>query len=226
MKRHIIFDLDGTLVDSALVCVEILNEMLAERGSPVRIRHDEAKPYLSLGGATMVKALLGPACGNPDQDIIEFRDRYTVRPTPGESVFKGVRDGLAMLHRQGFSLSICSNKPQHLCEKVLRELDLAHLFNVVVGTRRGVSPKPAPDLMDITLDAIGISVEQCIFVGDSDLDHEVALACGIPFYFATYGYAEKDWHAADAIRFDCFSDLVTLLSPPVAAMESETASAQ
>lgn len=211
MSECIVFDLDGTLVDSALVCVDILNGMLADRGSLRKIHPAHAKPYLSLGGPRMVEALLAEACGDPQVEIVEFRRRYADLPTPTASLFADVRDGLHTLAAAGYRLAICSNKPQHLCEKVLADLGLAALFEVVVGMREGYRPKPASDLLDLTLLNLRRPAEACIYVGDSEVDHELATTAGIPFRFVTYGYAEPGWTVEPLIRHDRFRDVVAAI---------------
>lgn len=211
MSECIIFDLDGTLVDSAFVCVEILNGMLAERGSVRTIHPAHAKPYFSLGGTRMVSALLAEDCGDPEVEIVEFRRRYADRPTPPASLFAGVGEGLEALATAGYRLAICSNKPQLLCDKVLADLHLAGLFEVAVGGRQGYHAKPARDLLDLTLLGLRVPADACAFVGDSDVDHAVAVAAGMPFHFVTYGYAEPGWSADSLIRHDSFGEVVAAI---------------
>lgn len=209
MTACVIFDLDGTLVDSAFVCVDILNDMLADRGSARTIHPAHAKPWFSLGGARMVAALLAEECGDPDVEIVEFRRRYAERPTPAASLFPGVREGLHALADAGKRLAICSNKPQHLCDKVLADLNLTPFFEIVVGARAGYRAKPATDLLDLTLLTLRRPADDCLYVGDSEVDHAVAAAAEMPFRFMTYGYAEPGWTAAAMTRHDTFAALVT-----------------
>jgi phosphoglycolate phosphatase len=204
MIRQLIFDLDGTLVDSCSICVQILSDMLADRGSEHTIDPIAARPWMSIGGAKMVAALLGPACGDPDRDIDEFRARYQQLTTPPETLFTGVKDGLASLHAAGFILSICSNKPQNLCEKVLADTGLASLFDVVVGLRPELRRKPAPDMLQATLRELNATVAECLYIGDSEIDHQVANEAGLPFVFMSYGYAEPRFTYQQADSFDCF----------------------
>jgi phosphoglycolate phosphatase len=209
--QTIVFDLDGTLVDSAFVCVDILNGMLADRGSVRKIHPAHAKPYFSLGGPRMVKALLAEECGDPDVEIVEFRSRYADLPTPTASLFAGVRDGLHALSAAGHRLAICSNKPQPLCDKVLTDLHLAQLFEVIVGARAGYRPKPATDLLDLALLSLRVPADAALYVGDSEIDHELAGAAGIPFHFVTYGYVDPAWTGQPDMRHDRFADVVTAI---------------
>lgn len=208
VRNCIIFDLDGTLVDSNAICVGILQEMLDERGSIRRIDLSESARYMSLGGERLVSALLGQECGNPAAELAEFRDRYARTLTPEQSLFTGVRNGLERLRSARLELAICSNKPVSLCAKVLEDTGLAPLFGVVVGGQAGMRPKPAPDLLDATLSQLCAPADQCIFVGDSELDHAVASDAEIPFCFMRYGYAEPDWEPDHGESFDSFPNLV------------------
>jgi phosphoglycolate phosphatase len=212
VKPQIIFDLDGTLVDSCAICVDILQTMLLDRGSNHQIDPDFARPYMSHGGQAMVSALLGPACVDAAEDLAEFRTRYGQTPTPMTALFPGVAEALAKLHAAGYTLSICSNKPQNLCDQVLRDTGLADLFTVVVGGQSDLRPKPAPDLVEHTLHLLGADIGDCVFIGDSELDHQVATSLGMLFKFVTYGYATQGWHPDDSDCFDCFPTLFDALA--------------
>ena len=212
MIRQLIFDLDGTLVDSCSICVQILSAMLQDRGSDHCIDLEGARPWMSMGGTSMVAALLGPARLDPEQDIAEFRARYRETTTPPEALFDGVAAGLTHFRDSGFTLSICSNKPQGLCEKVLEDTGLAPYFRVVVGGQPGLLPKPAPDLLTAVSERLGCTPDQCVYVGDSDLDHDVARAAGMAFCFMTYGYAEPFWAPEAGESFDCFPSLTTAIA--------------
>ncbi|WP_324740327.1 HAD hydrolase-like protein [Tsuneonella sp. CC-YZS046] len=207
MTRHLIFDLDGTLVDSCAICVDILNEMLRSRGVDHAIDPRFARSYMSQGGQMMVAALLGPACGDPAEDLADFRNRYARMKTPATALFPLVADSLRKLQGMGFILSICSNKPQNLCEQVLRDTGIDDLFAIVVGGRPDLQPKPATDLLEYAMKRLGAAPGECMYVGDSELDYQVAAMLRVPFKFLTYGYAADGWRPADSDCFDCFGAL-------------------
>jgi phosphoglycolate phosphatase len=212
VTQAIIFDLDGTLIDSCGVCVAILEGMIAERDCQVRIDPLFARSFMSRGGEAMVAALLGDACRDPAADLAEFRERYRFTQTPVSALYTGVKQGLQYLHGLGIRLAICSNKPQVLCEKVLVDTGIAGLFCIMVGGVPDLRPKPAPDLMDKTLAGLGLSAQHCAYVGDSEVDHAVARSADMPFYFLTHGYADPDWRANDCPSFDAFPELVACLA--------------
>lgn len=212
MRKHLIFDLDGTLLDSNAVCVAILQQMLDERGAGRSIDASRSAAYMSVGGTQMVSALLAEACIDPVADLAEFRARYAGWNTPVDSLFHGVADGLHRLRESGHLLAICSNKPENLCKKVLADTGIDHLFEVVVGTGEGLRPKPAPDLLDATLRRARINAYDCVFIGDSELDYEVSTTMGMPFMFMSYGYAPQGWAPESGSTFSCFVDFVDHLA--------------
>lgn len=207
MRGDVIFDLDGTLVDSCGVCVEILTGMLRDRGSTHTIDPAGARFLMSHGGARMVSELLGPSCRDPEQELQEFRRRYRDYRTPPEALFPGVFAGLTRMRDAGFRLSICSNKPQDLCESTTQQTGIAHFFDKIVGGAEGRAPKPAPDLLELVMQGVGARRESCIFVGDSELDYAIARDAGLPFVLMTYGYAEPGWRPDDGQCYDEFLDM-------------------
>jgi phosphoglycolate phosphatase len=218
-RRHVLFDLDGTLVDSNAACIAILQDMLAERGSTRRIDPASGRRLMSYGGIRMVTGLLAEECGDAGAELAEFRARYLVWTTGAETLYDGVLPGVQHLTRAGFTLAVCSNKPQALCEKVLADTGLDTFITATVGSVPGRAPKPAPDALDAVLGLLARDAAECIFVGDSELDYRVARDADMPFAFMTYGYAEPDWHPAAAHdwhdaageNFDHFDHLVAAL---------------
>lgn len=211
---HIIFDLDGTLVDSAPLCAEIINELLVERGSARQVAASEARDYLTKGGAQLMTALLDSEPGDVESDLAEFRARYVARQTPVDCLFPGVATGVTALSRLGVRMAICSNKPQALCDKIVSDLGLAPHFSAVVGSVPGVPLKPAPDLALAALAGLGAAPGDCLFVGDSEVDRQTASNAGIPFVFVSYGYAEPDFLFDGLARFDRFEEVVRFASGP------------
>lgn len=208
----LVFDLDGTLVDSAAVLVSVVNEMLAERGSARVVTVADARPLLSHGGPALVSGLMGDECVDVVREVADFRERYANRIAPAESLYDGVRAGLGELVDHGFTLAICSNKPEYLCEKVLSDLGLAHLFSAIVGSVPGRQPKPAPELMELVLQRLDADRSRAILIGDSEVDHALAANTGVPFLFVNYGYAAEDWNPSTLDQFSRFADVVGWLT--------------
>jgi phosphoglycolate phosphatase len=210
--RHAVFDLDGTLIDSAPAITTILNAMLAERGlESAALSTEVVRPFVTAGGRAMVEGLLGDVWGDADASLAEFRARYAQAPTARESLYPGAEAALAELARRGVHLAVFSNKPQHLCEKVLGEVGLSGLFSAIVGSGPGAPHKPDPTGLRLALSRCGGTAERACYVGDTELDQETARRCGTQMVMVAWGYGDPDPRAPApplARRFDEVPDLV------------------
>jgi phosphoglycolate phosphatase len=208
---HAIFDLDGTLIDSACVFADVVNIMLAQRGGAGRVTVEMARRTVSLGGPGMVTTLLGDRCGEAGAEIARFRELYAAIPTPRSSLYPEVEVGLRGLAEVGIRLSICSNKPQALCEKVLRDLELIDLFDSVVGFEVGEPAKPHSAPFDKALRLAGGVRRNSCLVGDDTADYELARNVGVPFVHAAYGYGPQAARFDGALRAENFEQVRQLV---------------
>jgi phosphoglycolate phosphatase len=201
----VVFDLDGTLVDSVPLITSLLNGMLADRGETARLSEAEVRPHVTGGGPATMEALLRGRCGDTASALAEFRARYAQTPTPMDSVYPGARDALETLAGAGFGLAVCSNKSQALCDKVLGDVGLGDLFAAIVGTGPGAPLKPDPTSYALAVSRSGGRLEASCLVGDSDVDLLLARRAGVPVVFVTWGYgetADRTLATAIADRFD------------------------
>ena len=215
-RRHIIFDLDGTLIDSVRLTCAIIDTMLAERGAAHRADPARARAMDAVGGEAMIAAVMGSYCHDPAADIAEFRARHAMAATPPDLAFAGVADTLATLGRAGLAMAICSNKPQPLCENILHDLGLAPHFSVIIGSRPGLPRKPAPDAALLALAGLQAGAAQALYVGDSVVDARTAAAAGLPLALAGWGYGIDNAraHAPHAPVFASIADLAAHLTGP------------
>lgn len=186
--RHILFDLDGTLIDSVRLTCAIIEQMLADRGVRFTADRATARAMDAIGGEAMIAAVMGPHCLDPKQEIAEFRARHAVAETPADLAFPGVAEALAALAADGVAMAICSNKPQHLCEKILADLALARHFVAIIGARPDLPRKPAPNAARLALTALGAEPEHALYVGDSPVDVATAQAAGVRLALIAWGY--------------------------------------
>lgn len=190
--KHIIFDLDGTLIDSARLTGQIIDEMLVDRG--IRSVADRAmiRKMDAIGGEAMIAAVMGQHTQDPAADIAEFRARHRAANTPSDLSFPGVAETLAWLVQAGCGLAVCSNKPQYLCDKILGDLGLDQHFCAIIGSHPSRPKKPAPDAAMLALAKLNASAENTIYCGDSQIDLATAQAAGLSMVLVRWGYGAAE----------------------------------
>jgi phosphoglycolate phosphatase len=183
----VLFDLDGTLLDSAPLVGRILNGMReSQRLAPLSL--NSYRQWISLGAADLVGNAMEAEARSVATLVQEFRRRYLELPTPMNTLFPGVTETVAALAASGIRLGICSNKPEHLCRKVLLETGMSDYFGSVVGGDTVSQPKPHRQPLDHALKVLGATAPSAILVGDSTVDQRAAHAAQLPFVFFTGGY--------------------------------------
>ncbi|MGN7292361.1 HAD family hydrolase [Rhizobium sp. SAFR-030] len=204
----IIFDLDGTIIDSAPVIATILNGMRNERemnNLPLHFYRELS----SQGGIPLVSRALEIDPSVAASSLQRFRETYASMPTPRDSLYPSARETLTRLKDDlGCSLAICSNKPERLCLKVLNETGIFHLFDGVVGGDTAGISKPDRRPVDLALSKCGTSADMPYFVGDSVIDQRAAKNAGIPFIYFAGGYDDT---IDDAPVFKTISHLEELV---------------
>lgn len=185
--RGIIWDLDGTLVDSGPAVSLILNDLRVGLGRSA-LPQSNYYEWISLGGKDLVVSALNICEEDSDIYLSKFRERYLEVCTPPDTVYPNVAFTLACLKRRGIRLSICTNKPRRFVDKVLRETALAGYFNYVLAGDDLSTRKPAIENVNRCLDAMNTQPEVTLFVGDSTVDQESARNAGVPFAFFSEGY--------------------------------------
>lgn len=209
MRKYstVVYDLDGTLVDSAPCVTALLNELRMERSLPP-LAQSAYTPWLSIGGATMVAAALGISEANAQPLLHEFRAKYFQRPTPPDSVYPEVHTILQQLQRAGIGLALCTNKPRLLVEKVLAETGLTRFFTTICTGDDLPTRKPHPDNLLSCMRAVRSHCGNTLMVGDSRVDQRVAQACKTDFAFFTGGYNDGVEHGACVIKIANHTDVM------------------
>jgi phosphoglycolate phosphatase len=186
--RSIIFDLDGTLIDSARLTGAIIDQMLRARGAAQDADRALIRAMDAVGGAEMIAAVMGEHSVDPAAEIEEFRAIHRAIAVPGDLAFPGVAATLGRLRDAGVGLAICSNKPQVLCDRILGELGLADHFAVIVGSAPDRPRKPAPETALLTLEGLGAAACETLYCGDSAIDVETAQGAGLAVVLVRWGY--------------------------------------
>jgi phosphoglycolate phosphatase len=220
----LIFDLDGTLVDTAPDILGALNVVLARIGRRPVTRAD-LRHLVGHGAHTMVREALVVTGGllDPKQstqlvnDCIDYyRDHIADESRP----FPGVVETLERFRREGARLGVLTNKPEELTEPLLDALDLRRYFDVVHGAGRFSYSKPDARVFHHVVDELGGSGTGAIMIGDSTTDYMTARAAEVPVILVTYGYTPDpvETLGADAITDD-FARLPPLVSQILAGGE-------
>lgn len=201
--RAILFDLDGTLLDTAPDMVGALNALRVENQCPA-LPYDTVRPLVSHGAARLVKL------GFPDSDPAAFAllqrrflELYRADVSAHTRLFSGMERVLATLRDRGLRLGVVTNKPAWLTEPLLGQLDLARWFACVVSGDTVSERKPHPMPLLHAAALAGIDAGLCLYVGDAERDIQAGHAAGMRALVATYGYIEpgEDWRAWNADGF-------------------------
>ncbi|MQT11238.1 phosphoglycolate phosphatase [Segnochrobactrum spirostomi] len=195
MSRVIAFDLDGTLVETAPDLAATLNLVLAEEGlAPI----DEAGVRSMVGRGARVLIARGLAAR--DHSVSEARleelfqsylVHYEARIDALSHPFPGVADSLDRFAEAGWTLAVCTNKPEKLSKLLLGKLGLADRFSVIAGPDTFGVSKPDPQHILRTVEAAGGTASHAVMVGDSHADVAAAKAAGVPVIGVTFGYTDQ-----------------------------------
>lgn len=189
----VLFDLDGTLVDSAADLQATLNRLLPEYGLPP-LGLDQVKSMIGDGVAKLVErafAATGGDMTSVDAAARRFLALYEGHAAGLTKAYPGVRDTLSALHASGIVLGVVTNKPLAATQEILTALDLAPFFSVVVGGDSAPRRKPHPDPVLKALADAKLDPADAIMVGDNYHDVEAAHAAGVQAIIVTYGYSHK-----------------------------------
>jgi len=190
--RVVLFDLDGTLLDTAPDMVGALNALRGEEGL-APLPYETVRAAVSHGAARVVKM------GFPDADLESaaalqrrFRDIYRGALSRGTRLFPGMDEVLETLARRRLKSGIVTNKPAWLTDPLLDELNLRARFECVVSGDTVAERKPHPLPLQHAAKLAGVAAGECIYVGDAERDVQAAHAAGMAALVANYGYVLPD----------------------------------
>lgn len=192
--RALIFDLDGTLIDSKLDLALAVNATLAELGRNP-LPHDEIFSYVGNGAPALISRALGAAASEQDCMLgLEFFIKYySAHKLDNTSLYPGVRETLDALN--GMPMAVYTNKPVRVSRSIIEGLGVGKHFRYVYGGNSFERKKPDPMGVELILRQFGAAPAQTMFVGDSEVDVQTARnsgtwVCGVTYGFGSHRLAE------------------------------------
>lgn len=223
----LLFDLDGTLVDTAPDLINALNHIFTEKNlSPVP--SDLVRPYVGLGALAMLRQGFQHHGIEVDEDQLTqahmlFRAYYEEHICVESHAYDGVWDVVPALYEEGYSLSVCTNKPEYLAISLLETLDLSKYFAAICGSDTVPNRKPHRDHLAITAERAGTSLEASVMVGDASPDVDGARNASIPIIGFDYGYSTIEMaNLSPDILLSSFRDLPAALAQLSSARSIDT----
>lgn len=210
MTRTILFDLDGTLVDSVPDLAAALNRMLARRAL-APFSHVSVASFVGDGVPVLVERAFAARGRMADRDAVaEFAADYAARASEASLPYPGVVDTLTTLRLGGWRMAVCTNKPEQAAHALLAALDLGEFFVAVGGGDSFPVRKPDPAHLGATLRAASGDPARALMVGDHHNDVRAARGLGIPAIFAAWGYSPPQAATGAAAVAHAFAELPEL----------------
>ncbi|HPJ03782.1 MAG TPA: HAD family hydrolase [Candidatus Limiplasma sp.] len=193
MSRYdsVLFDLDGTLLDTMDDISGALNQTLSEHGFPTHGR-EAVKRFISNGGYQLMECAL-PAYtdgATVEKLLADYRLRYTRHVNDKTRPFQGVLPMLAALDEAGLQLGIISNKYDKYVKFLTKE-HFGSLIRIAVGANPNIPLKPEPDMLQAAMRELGVAPERTLYIGDAPTDYQAALNADMDCILAQWGYGDS-----------------------------------
>jgi phosphoglycolate phosphatase len=212
--RVLIFDLDGTLIDSKGDLIQSVNAMLEEVGR-TKLTAETISGYIGHGAPTLVARALGATATEEEkQRALEFfLKHYEEHKLDSTCAYPGVEETLARLHSEGLSMAVLTNKPVRISVRILEALGLTKYFQSIYGGNSFKTKKPDPLGANTILREFGAAAREAVVIGDSEVDVQTARNAETFAAAVNYGFGVHDrkMYPAD-VYLDEMGDLVPLLT--------------
>ena len=200
-KFTILFDLDGTLVDTAPDLMRAHNHVMKQFGYPTKST-DEIRNLVGQGaGAMLGRSIWGQAkkeFGKVEDENIkkemvkEFVDFYGKNIVNESTLIKGVKEFLIWAKKESISMAVCTNKQENLSVDLLKKIGIYDFFEYVAGHNTFDYCKPDPRHLTSVIEILNGDINRSLMIGDSETDANAAKAAGIPIILLEDGYTEKN----------------------------------
>lgn len=191
MMKTMIFDLDGTLLDTLEDLYLSVNAALENFGFPLKTRED-VRQSVGNGVRNLMRRSVPEGEDNPQFEdcFLAFQKHYAAHLNDHTGPYEGIMELLETLSEQGRPMAIVSNKSDYAVKELNRNV-FGRLIPVAIGESEGVRRKPEPDTVYEAIRELGVRKEDCIYVGDSEVDLQTAKNCGIPCISVSWGFRDR-----------------------------------
>jgi phosphoglycolate phosphatase len=194
--KAIIFDLDGTLTDTLEDLFLSVNHALRSCSLPERSL-DEVRKFVGNGVRKLIERSVpeGTQSTVLEKCFEAFRAHYIIHCQDHTCLYPGIATLLMTLHARGYRMAVVSNKLQTGVDELARTF-FKGIIDVAIGEQQGIPRKPEPDMVEAALSQLGVSKEEVIYVGDSDVDLQTASNAGLPCISVLWGFRSRDFLVA------------------------------
>ncbi len=198
--KAVVFDLDGTLLNTLDNLHAATNHVLARYAMPPRTKA-EVRRFVGDGGAKLIQRAVpaGTSQELTDRVFADWRVYYGAHSLESTAPYPGIAEGLRALKDRGVRMAVVSNKIEPAVES-LRQHFFADTVDVAVGDVPGRPVKPAPDGTLAALARLGVAPAEALFVGDSDVDYQTGKNAGMMTLTAAWGYRDRDFLLAQGVE--------------------------
>lgn len=195
MIKAVLFDLDGTLVNTLGDLALSVNRVLREHGHPIH-PVESYKKFAGNGNEVMMKRAL-PEEKRQDREYVlklrqEFYDYYKEHCADVSFLYDGIEELLNELKAEGILIAIVTNKAQTMTDALVPKLMDKNIFSAIIGQRDGVPTKPEPHMPFLAMTEMEVNPDECLFVGDSNTDIETGLNCGNTPVGVLWGFRDRE----------------------------------
>ncbi len=210
MIKLLIFDLDGTLIDTSRDIADAINYAIAYAGiKPLSL--EETKAKVGSGITSLLETLISSGEGNPirEEVVNRFLDHYSNHLLDNTEAYPQVKETLSKL--RGYKKAVISNKREVFSKRVLDGIGLLEFFDIILGSDSVTEKKPSPVPVFEVLKRLGVSKDEAVIIGDSNFDIEAGRAAGIKVIAVTYGYRSREVLKDADFMIDNFGELLNVL---------------
>lgn len=191
--KAIVFDLDGTLTDTLYDLMLSTNYALSEMGWPERTL-DEVRQFVGNGVRRLMEQAVPSDAEEMEFDMCFsiFQEHYVEHCQDHTALYPGIKELLDELKQRGYKMAIVSNKLQAGVDELYRTF-FDGVIDVAIGERPDMKRKPCPDMVNAALKQMGVTAEEAIYVGDSEVDMATARNAGLPCISVLWGFRDQDY---------------------------------